>query len=73
MARVTGRLIKKPITTIDVAGECVRIRVDDDANPEFWIEVLLTESDLVMVNKKYLDSRPIRDVLPFNGPETPKS
>jgi len=73
MAVVTGRLIKQPITTIDIAGECVRIRVDDDANPEFWLEVLLNVHELNMICRRLIDRKLGVDVLPFSKPETPGS
>lgn len=41
-----GRNLKKPALSKTVTGTHVTVRVDDDANPAFWLDLRLTRGDL---------------------------
>lgn len=60
MAEVKGRLIRKPVVQIKPSADGVLIRVDDDANPEFWLEVRLTEVEVCVAYAHMREERRIR-------------
>src|SRR5690349_10556834 len=46
MPRVNGRLIRQPVCSLIPTADGLTVRVDDDANPEFWCEVFITAGEL---------------------------
>lgn len=46
MADVNGRGLRKPRVQIITTDSGARFRVDDDANPEFWLEVWCSKEEL---------------------------
>lgn len=50
---VIGRGLKEPRLTIDVLPDVTVLRVDDNANPEFWLEVQLTPRALVELLERF--------------------
>lgn len=46
MPRVDGRLLKRPVCQLIPTADGLTVRVDDDANPEFWCEVKITAGEL---------------------------
>ena len=47
MNRVNGRGLRAPVVTTGFTGEGITFRVDDDAQPEFWLCLNVPIWDLV--------------------------
>jgi hypothetical protein len=39
--RAAGRNLRRPVVDLRRDGDQVFIRIDDDARPEFWVEVIV--------------------------------
>ena len=44
--RVEGRNLRRPVTRLVATGSGVTVRIDDDADPMFWLNIHLTRADL---------------------------
>ena len=44
---VSGGMLKAPVFSFRANPDGIVIRIDDDANPEYWHEVSLSHADLV--------------------------
>lgn len=51
MIEIRGRMIRKPVSKVTHFKDRFCVRIDDERNPEFWVELWFTDLDLSLIEE----------------------